>query len=73
MRKKALLLLVPAAFVLFFIFAPVVPTYLTPCIPSPGGPDYASLSNHFFGVGGVYLSFGSYELWTHGVFFGDCF
>jgi len=74
MRKRTLLLLIAGALVLFFIFVPVVPTDLVPCVIHTYGPDYASLSNHFFGIGAVYLgSFpsGSYQLWTHGVVF--CF
>lgn len=73
MSKWALILLVVASFALFFVFAPVVPTHLVTCIPAISGSDYASLSNHFFGVGEVYLAGGSnssYQFWTHGVV--DC-
>jgi len=72
MKKRTLLLLVIGIFVLFFVFVPVVPTYLIPCLEGPP-LDFASLSNHFLGVGAVYLSgdgsFGSYQFWTHGAIF----
>ena len=73
MRKTTLLLLVAGVIPLFFVFVPVVPTLLVPCIPAIYGPDYASLSNHFLGVGAVYFPTGglsgSYQFWTHGAIF----
>lgn len=72
MRKRRLVLFVAGVLVLFFVFAPVVPTYLIPCIAGPP-LDFASLSNHFFSVGVVYLPvqgrYGSYQFWTHGAIF----
>ncbi|HYA55220.1 MAG TPA: hypothetical protein VED22_00335 [Nitrososphaerales archaeon] len=65
MRRWYVGLVLAVAFTLFFVFVPVVGTHLVPCLIG-GGFGYASLSFHFFGVGGTY-QYGSYGFLTQGI------